>query len=199
MVPDLLRGGERRDFDRRGHCSRRGAGSGGPLLREYSRGPAGREAPRLGCPAHGRAAADRRGPRPSGPRDQGLERSSVGHSGGSPPGPCNGCARRRQELAPVQAARLRRPDRDQRDGVRQCQGDRRPGRPAGNGTAWRRPGVRRGGARRGTGTIPPRRAGAGGARAGQDGPQGTVHPRHGAHRRLRRQVRHPRPERGLCG
>ncbi len=104
----------------------------------------------------------------------------------------------REDLAPLQAAGLRRPDRHRRLRLRRPARDRQPVHRRGHGQARRRPREGREGHGRGAGagssTKGPTR---GRARAREDRVRRRLHPRHRAHRRLRRQVRHPGHEPGL--
>ena len=107
-------------------------------------------------------------------------------------------ARVRQELAPLQAARLRRPDRDRRRRlpglVRDREHVRRPGhRPAGRRPRRR---SRRRSTRRSRGSSEGRPDGRRG-RAGEDRAPRGLRPRRREDRRLRRQVGRARAEPGV--
>ena len=137
------------------------------------------------------------GPRAPGPDLQELERPGLGHRRGRPSRPRRRPAGARQELSALPAAGLRGPDRQRRRRLRHGARDRGPVHAPGQRRPWRRPGTRRAGDRRGAARLPRRRSDSRRARARPDQPPSAVRARHGAHRRLRRQVRHPGAEPGL--
>ena len=129
---------------------------------------------------------------------QGVERAAVGLVRRDVSRACRVGAERRQVVPAVQAAGVRRADRDRRRRLPRPARDRRT--LHGHGERPSRRGSRQGGARgkRGARTFPRHRAHPGGTGPRQDPGARGIHPGRRAHRRLRRKVGRARAGRGLC-
>ena len=120
-----------------------GEGEGREVLRRHPARAADREARGLDRQAHRGAPPDPRGPGAPGPGLQGVEHAAVGRRRGRRPGPGRPDPGHGQDLAPLQAAGVRRPDRDRRVGVYQGSAEigehvRGPGHRASRAGTWRR-------------------------------------------------------------
>ncbi len=135
VVQDLLRPVERGARGGRRREGRGRPGAGREVLRRHPARAADREARGVDREADGRAAPEARGPGAAGAHLQGLEHAAVGHAGRRRALAPRLGPRLGQELAPVQAARLRRPDRNGRVGV-----PRTPRRSAASSSSRRRRG-----------------------------------------------------------
>ena len=191
VVLDLLRPEQRRHRHRRRHRRQDGPREGQEVLRRHPALAARRPADGLDRQDDRDPPRGRPGPRRPGPDLQVLERARLGHRVRRQARPRELHPGRRQDLPPLQAPHLRRPDRQLGQLLHQHPRDRRAVRHPGRRQARRRAGQGRASHQRGAGQVPQGRPDRGRARAGQDPGPGPLHPGHRAHRRLRRQVRHP--------